>query len=271
MSRITIITPALFSAAFFVAMLVVFAGLTFAGRAPVPAKLKSNPVFGPFWAGYAIWIFGPLERALIYGRVSPTWVTASSMASCLVAGVAVAFGHLAIGAWMYIIGGILDLLDGRLARAQNLDSRAGALFDSVADRWAELAMFVGYAWFLRDDEGWLLAALGASAGSMMVSYTRARCESLGVDQKGGAMQRAERMILVAVGTLVAAWFGVEADTAYLVEPTLGIALGLCGVLSVGTAIGRWRDGHRALVAKDAPVGQQVGVSRAPIRGAHEVR
>jgi len=95
-------------------------------------------------------------------------------------------------------------------------------------------VFSGFAWLLQDTS-WLFAVLAATAGSIMVSYTRARVESLRVECRGGAMQRAERIVLVAVVTLVAAWFGTSPETSHLIEPTLGIALGLCGALSGVTA------------------------------------
>ena len=88
---------------------------------------------------------------------------------------------------------------------------AGALFDSVSDRWGELFVFAGYVWFLHDSP-WLLAVMAAIGGSMMVSYTRARAEGLGVELAGGVMQRAERIVLVAGGTLIAAWYGGDLDT-----------------------------------------------------------
>ena len=96
---------------------------------------------------------------------------------------------------------MLDMLDGRIARASGRQSAAGALYDSVADRWAEAFVFTGLAWYLRASP-WMLASLGAGFASMMVSYTRARGEGLGLSLRGGVMQRAERIILVAVGMLI---------------------------------------------------------------------
>ena len=82
----------------------------------------------------------------------------------------------------------------------------------MSDRWGELFVFAGYAWLLRDS-GWLLAVIAAMGGSLMVSYTRARAEGLGVELAGGMMQRAERIMLVAIGTVIAAWYGDDLETA----------------------------------------------------------
>jgi CDP-diacylglycerol--glycerol-3-phosphate 3-phosphatidyltransferase len=115
-------------------------------------------------------------------------------------------------------------------------------------------VFAGYAWFLHDS-AWLLAVLGAVGGSMMVSYTRARAEGLGVELAGGMMQRAERIVLVATGTLIAAWYGSGADTQSLVEPIVGVTMLSCAVGSTATAINRWLIAYRELVRR-----QGAGVS-----------
>lgn len=247
--RLSILAPAALGVGFFLAAFGVYCVLCWTGRAPRVGKVKTNEVFGPFLTRYIVWLLGPIERALIASRVSPNIITALSLAACAGAGVAIALGNLATGAWLYVAGGILDLLDGRLARALNVQTQAGALFDSVADRWAELAFFTGLAWYLRDG-AWLFAVMGAAGGSFMVSYTRARGEGLGVELKVGAMQRAERIVLVSIGTLIAAWMAAAPETAEFAAPSAGIALAVCGVLSAATAMGRWIEGYRALLAKE---------------------
>jgi phosphatidylglycerophosphate synthase len=247
--RLSILTPAILGVAFFLAAFGVYCVRCWMGRAPRVGKVKTNEVFGPFLTRFIVWLLGPIERALVASRVSPNVITALSLAACAGAGVAIELGHLATGAWLYVGGGILDLLDGRLARALNVQTQAGALFDSVADRWAELAFFTGLAWYLRDG-AWLFAVMGAAGGSFMVSYTRARGEGLGVELKVGAMQRAERIVLVSIGTLIAAWMAAAPETAQYAAPAAGISLAVCGVLSAWTAMGRWVEGYRALVAKE---------------------
>jgi len=109
------------------------------------------------------------------------------------------------------------------------------LFGSVADRWGELAVFAGYAWFVHDSL-WLLAVMGAATGSMMVSYTRARAEGLGVSTRGDAMLGTERIVLLAAGSWIAAWFD---DDAVLI---VGATMALYAVASAITAL------HRGFVA-----------------------
>jgi phosphatidylglycerophosphate synthase len=227
------------------------------GRTPEVAAVKHNQVLGRFLARYLIWLLGPIERRLL-GRVSPNVITMVSLVLCAVTGVVVACGELASAVALYAIAGILDVLDGRIARLSGKQTKSGALLDSVCDRWGELFVVMGYAWLLRGSP-WLVASLAAIGGSMMVSYTRARGEGLGVQVSGGIMQRAERIVLVALGTLVAAWFAASPDavggavTAAPVDSILGVTLALCGAASCATAVNRFLIAYRALRPPVVPV------------------
>jgi hypothetical protein len=95
--------------------LVVYAALCTFGRAPKLENVKHNQLLGPFLAGYIVWLVGPVERALV-GRVSPNLITAVSLAMCGITGLAVGLGGLTAAVWLYTVAGILDILDGRLAR-----------------------------------------------------------------------------------------------------------------------------------------------------------
>jgi len=245
--RFYLLAPALVLLGTFVIAFGVYCALHLAGRAPEIAGVKHNELFGPFMAGFLVWLIRPLERLLL-GRVAPNVITVASLSLCAVTGLAVALGHLPGAVWLYVFAGILDVLDGRLARLGGKPTAAGALFDSVSDRWGELFVFSGYAWYVHDS-AWLLAVMAAIGGSMMVSYTRARAEGLGVALAGGIMQRAERIVLVAGGTLLAAYYGTE--DAALVPTILGITLLACGIASTATAIHRWIVAYRELAARSA--------------------
>lgn len=218
------------------------------GRAPTVQALKHNQLFGAFWARFLVWVLGPFERVM-RGRVRPNTVTAISLVLCAATGAMVGLGDLASGVWLYAFAGILDVLDGRLARSLGRPSAQGALFDSVSDRWGELFVFAGYGWFLHDSP-WLLAVMAAGGASMMVSYTRARAEGLGIEMSGGIMQRAERIVLVALGTLIATWYTFEAPDAAYVVPILGVTMLVCAVGSLATAVNRWIVAYQALVARE---------------------
>ncbi len=219
------------------------------GRTPKVGRVKHNQLFGLFMARFLIWLIGPVERLLL-GRVSPNTITAISLLMCGITGAAAALGHLGGAVWLLTLAGVLDVLDGRVARLSNRQTASGALFDSVSDRWGELFVFAGYAWFLRDSN-WLLAVLAAMGGSQMVSYTRARAEGLKIELSGGLMQRAERITVIIGGTLLAAWYGATPEHVARVAPILGCTMLLCGVASTATALNRWIVAYRELARRDA--------------------
>lgn len=252
MERFYVFVPALVPTTYMVSMFAYFCIRSALGRQPTVEGLrrrKFTEIFGPFLTAYILWLLRPIERAFVVARVPPNAITTTSLLLCAISGFAVATGHLATAAWVYICAGLLDILDGRLARATNRSSPAGAFLDSVSDRWGELLVFSGLIWFLRTSP-WLGAAMLALAGSVMVSYTRARGEGLDLKLDGGTMQRAERITLVSVGTLIAAWFNGASDTVAYVPHIVGAALLLTGVGSTVTALGRWMHGYKTLKARE---------------------
>jgi CDP-diacylglycerol--glycerol-3-phosphate 3-phosphatidyltransferase len=122
--------------------------------------------------------------------------------------VAVATGHLHIAVILLIVTGMHDLFDGPVAKAAGTASVRGAFFDSVTDRVADAVLMLGASWYLVDrHEGHLaLLPMGILAVTALVSYERAKAESLGLSAKGGLMERAERMILFGIGLLSATFF-----------------------------------------------------------------
>lgn len=249
MERFYLLAPALVLLAVFVIGFIAFSVLSATGRQPQLRGVKHNQLFGPFLGRFLVWMMSPAERLLV-GRVSANAITALSLLLCALTGVAAATNHLTGAAWMFAMAGILDALDGRLARLNGEQTAAGALFDSVSDRWGELFALTGYIWLLKDSP-WMFAALGALGASQMVSYTRARAESLGLDLRGGVMQRAERVVLVSAGTLVAAWYGANPETVGVVVPILGGVMLVCAVASTGTALNRWVVAYRELSRRAA--------------------
>lgn len=108
------------------------------------------------------------------------------------------------GGAIILFGGLFDMIDGRLARVGKMESKFGALYDSVLDRYSELAMFLGICYYLVAQSYFLssLFAFIAMIGSVMVSYVRARAEGLGIECKGGLMQRPERILLIGVSAVL---------------------------------------------------------------------
>jgi phosphatidylglycerophosphate synthase len=193
---------------------------------------------------YVYWLVGPFERALASSGATPRALTLIGLALSAVAGVFAGVESYAAAGFFYLAGGVLDILDGRVARRSGQSSPAGALLDSVCDRWAEFAVLGGIAFAERDEPAALIGVLLATAGSQMVSYTRARAEALGVSLAIGLMQRSERIVLVGLGLLVAGGVGDVSPNAASAVLT-GVLL-FVGALSSVTAIRRLMIGMAAL-------------------------
>lgn len=152
----------------------------------------------------------PLARALARTRVHPHVLTVLGFALALVAANFFRVDRFFWAGIFIILAGTCDLLDGRLARDTGKGSTYGALFDSTIDRYSEIAIFLGLAWYYYAlSKATVLIILLAVAGSMMVSYTRARAEGLGLECKIGIMQRQWRIILLAGGAILGAIPGTK--------------------------------------------------------------
>jgi CDP-diacylglycerol--glycerol-3-phosphate 3-phosphatidyltransferase len=176
---------------------------------------------------------GPVGAALHRRGITADVLTATGLVSATGTAVLVASGHLHLAIITLILTGLHDLLDGPVAKAAGTASVRGAFFDSVTDRIADAVLMGGVTWFLIDQrEGHLillpLAVLGVTA---LVSYERAKAESLGLSAKGGLMERAERMILLAI-----AFFG----SAFVV-PVLWIMLVLISVTAIARFVKVWNE------------------------------
>jgi CDP-diacylglycerol--glycerol-3-phosphate 3-phosphatidyltransferase len=145
--------------------------------------------------------FTPMVSALRRLKVTPNQVTIVGTVLNLGAAVLVVADHLIYAGVVFLIAGCFDMLDGALARLAKMVSPFGAFLDSTLDRVSEGAVLAGIAYLLATRGHSIDAALVVLAllGSLLVSYTRARAESLGLECKVGLMSRPERIILIALG------------------------------------------------------------------------
>src|SRR6202000_91083 len=155
-------------------------------------------------------VIDPVVKVFIKLGLTPNAVT--TIGFILNLGVAAIFiiggeegnrGDLTYVGWagaLILFAGLFDMLDGQVARLGNMKSVFGALYDSVLDRYSELIMFFGICYYLVAHHYFLssIFAFVAMIGSMMVSYVRARAEGLGIESKGGLMQRPERVVSVGL-------------------------------------------------------------------------
>jgi CDP-diacylglycerol--glycerol-3-phosphate 3-phosphatidyltransferase len=210
------------------------------------------PFIGPRVRAWYRALFGPLEESLATLGVRPDHLTYAQLGVSIVAGAAFADGAVFLAGWLTILAGTLDILDGDLARRTGLASVRGAFVDSVVDRWAEFATFVGLGVFFR--EGWMLLVVAVAAfASQTVSYVRARAEGLGVAMTAGRAQRPERYVILGFG----AW--ISGLTSHLLCPVLGhqshgvLAAAVCAlaVMATWTALERARQAAAALRQRGA--------------------
>ncbi len=149
-------------------------------------------------------------------RVTPNALTAAGVSLCLAAAILVPFEHRNpwlvywIAAATFVVGSLLDILDGALARAGGKSTPFGAFIDSTTDRVGEGAMLAAIALvFAHHGREWaVVLAVAAVGGSFLVSYTRARAEALGLRGDVGLGARAERVVLITAGLVFAPWGGL---------------------------------------------------------------
>ena len=167
----------------------------------------------------------PVGAALVNMGITADVMTLVGISMSAVAAVVIGSGHLGWGLVLMICTGLPDLLDGAIAKAAGTSSTRGAYFDSVSDRLADIMLFSGVAWFLSVNvEGQIHMLPVAVMGlAIMISYQRAKAESLGFDAKGGLMERAERFIALGVGLFLGTF-------------ELNLLLGVLWIMFVLTAI-----------------------------------
>ncbi|MCY4068337.1 MAG: CDP-alcohol phosphatidyltransferase family protein [Acidimicrobiaceae bacterium] len=145
----------------------------------------------------------PIGVSLRRTGVTADMVTITGIVMAAGAAAAIATGYLRLGFLLLVLTGIPDALDGAVAKASGTSSLRGAFLDSVSDRLSDALLFGGIAWYLADTEPGHVMMLPVAVMSlaMLVSYQRAKAESLGYEAKGGIMERAERFIVLGFGLL----------------------------------------------------------------------
>lgn len=183
-------------------------------RAPVDAAVK------------------PIGALLRKTRLTPDHLTVVGLLVGVGAAVAIGAGHLRWGLLLVILAALPDLLDGALAKASGASSQRGAFFDSTVDRVTDFLLLGGIAWYFASEESPHMAMLpfAIAAISSVISYQRAKAESLGIEAKGGLMERAERIIAICVGLLIPP----------LLIPILWIMLALTSITAIQRFVKVWR-------------------------------
>jgi len=181
-------------------------------------------------------LVAPVAEWLIRMRVHPNTVTSTSAIVVIGAGAAFGLDQPRLGALWLLLSGLLDILDGQVARRGGMVSTFGAFFDSTLDRIGEAVLYAGIAVYFQTAASQaapvlgVVACLAALTGSFLVSYTRARAEGLGLDCRVGLAQRPERILGVGAPTL---FFGSGPHGILLL-----VVIGVLAVLSWITVVQR---------------------------------
>ena len=153
-------------------------------------------------------IFSPIIDWMVRRRVHPNALSTIGFLITMSSAVSFGLNHIRTAGVLILLGGVFDLFDGRVARRTGLASKFGAFYDSTLDRVSEIAVYVGLLSLYNDyrvelgDVQTIYAIMIAMAGSLMISYTRARAEALGIDCKVGLMQRGERVVMIGLAALL---------------------------------------------------------------------
>jgi CDP-diacylglycerol---glycerol-3-phosphate 3-phosphatidyltransferase len=190
----------------------------------------------------------PIGHNLRKAGIQADHLTLLGLVMAVGACLAIAGGYTNLGFFLLVLCALPDALDGAVAKASGTASPRGAFFDSTADRVVDALLLGGIAWHLSSTHPGRIAVLPLAvlAASMLISYERARAESLGFDARGGLMERAERLVLIGFGLLF---------TGFLI-PVLWLML----VLTAFTAVQRF-----VKVWRQASVERPVSTSRRPRR------
>jgi len=144
--------------------------------------------------------------------ITPNTLTISGLVGNLIGAYFLAIGSFMVGGFILLAMGAIDALDGTMARLRGEPSDFGAFVDSVTDRYSEFVIYAGLLFYAVNELNLTLAMLvfAATAGSIMVSYIRARAQSLGYEAKGGMLTRFERFIILIPSLIFGyPWIGVS--------------------------------------------------------------
>jgi CDP-diacylglycerol--glycerol-3-phosphate 3-phosphatidyltransferase len=175
------------------------------------------------------------RNRLIESRLTPNTISLTGLALCLAAAVLIFQDEWFLGGLAFVVGSVCDTLDGRYSRMSGKGSPFGAFLDSTLDRMEEGIVLTAVAFQFSQDgnDAAVAAVVIAVLASLMVSYTRARAEALGVECKVGIADRAVRVVILSAGLILARGAGVL--DVELIEPAVWLLAGL-SVITVGQRI-----------------------------------
>lgn len=167
-------------------------------------------------------VVSPIGRGIARAGVSPNALTTLGLILTATGAGLVVAGHPTAGGWVLVAGGLMDTFDGAVARATAKSTPFGAFYDSVTDRLSDGIILGAIAWWLRPNTRLFALTVVALISAQVISYVRARAESIDLNCSIGILERAERAILLMAGLILNRW---------LLEPVLWV-LAIGGVVTV---------------------------------------
>lgn len=171
---------------------------------------------------YVETVTAPVGRTLGRARITPNLLTTLGLVLTGAATYLVVTDHLVWGGWMLAVGGLMDTLDGAVARATKRATPFGSFYDSVSDRISDGMILGGIAWLVHDQPRLFVLAIVGLVAAEVTSYVRAKAEAIDLDCSVGILERAERAVVLILGLLLHRW---------LLEPVLWV-LAVGGVVTV---------------------------------------
>lgn len=169
-----------------------------------------SELIGPRIRGFTLQVGEALARI----GLTPNLLTAIGLVLNVLVAIIIATGHLAAGGVLLLVAGAFDMLDGAVARASGSVTRFGGFLDSTVDRYSEVVVYGGVLYYLLAGDDYRIGSIlifAAAAGSLLISYARARAEAAGFRASVGLLARPERVLILAAGLLFnqllpALWF-----------------------------------------------------------------
>jgi phosphatidylglycerophosphate synthase len=191
---------------------------------------------------FGYWVLEPVVRLLVFLGITPNKVSWASLGLGILSGTCLSVGHFGFGAIFAALSGLLDSVDGMVARVSGVASDAGEVLDAAIDRYVEFFFFAGLIIYYRGIPVLQMLVLLALLASFMVSYSTAKAEALNITPPRGSMRRPERAVYLTLGAALSAvtiaWLESQREFSIAIGYPMVIALGLVAVVGNVSSIER---------------------------------
>jgi CDP-diacylglycerol---glycerol-3-phosphate 3-phosphatidyltransferase len=203
------------------------------GRATDPRvqRERPTPLLGSFPMEAMHWALRGIGAGVAATGISPDAVTWTSLILTIGTAPLAATGHFDWAALLLAFGAACDAIDGIVARRQAVGSDSGEVFDAVVDRYADAMPLVGLAVYYRQDVIALCVMLVAIVGCSMVSYVRAKAESMQLSPPGGLMRRHERIVYIGIALAIGPYINIRVPYLAFERPATVASVAFVGILA----------------------------------------